>query len=153
MAACKGVVAMKRTRDERSDLFPETLPGAELVSHSFVVDGVRDSYGHPRVEARIIGLWSHDGWVVGWFAKVDKAVDEWHPRDPSRYRSYSHYPWYRLDRIPCADRFACAAGQAARGVKIVLAQMREYAADERSSAAIEELSDRIESQAQAWFME
>lgn len=132
-------------------LLPET--SNKTNDHAAVWIGVlRDKWDYPRVEVRLISSWTaKHGWRVGWFIQLDKAVDEWHPSAPGAYKRMANYPWYRLDELPSADKFEVAAGVAARAVKIVLAQMLEYAGDEYAKDEALAISDRIEAQAQAWL--
>lgn len=112
-----------------------------------------DKWNHPRIEVRLISRWtSEHAWQIGWFVRLDKALDEWHPSVPQAHLSMAHYPWYRLDELPKSTRFEIAAGTAARAVKIVLAQMREFAADDEAVADSMTISDQVESQAQAWLL-
>lgn len=137
--------------DVQLSLLPET--SREPNDHAAAWIGVlRDKWNHPRVNVRLISSWTaKHGWRIGWFVQLDSAVDEWHPSAPDAYKRIAHYPWYRLDALPNSDHFEVAAGIAARGVKIVLAQMLEYAADGLSKDEVSVISDRIETQAQLWL--
>ncbi len=132
-------------------LLPET--SSKINDQAAVWRGVLlDKWGHSRIVVRLISSWTAKiGWRVGWFVQLDNAVDEWHPSAPWEYRRMVQYPWYRLDDMPSADRFEVAAGVAARAVKIVLAQMFEYAEDGLSSEEARDISCQIEAQAQAWL--
>lgn len=137
-----------------SDLFPETLSNApHLVGttgpapkwESELVDA---KWGHPRIVVRLLPRWSTaNGWVCGWFANVDNAVDEWMPGAAVR----PNWPWYRPDTQPQSNRFEYAAASAARAVKIVLEQMIAYA-ELDAAPAVREISERIEVQARTWLL-
>lgn len=132
-------------------LLPET--GSKINDHAAEWCGVLlDKWGHPRIVVRLISSWTAKlGWQVGWFIQLDNAVDEWHPSAPNAYKRMANYPWYRLDELPNSARFEIAAGAAARAVKIVLAQMLEYAMDGQASEEAVTISHRIEAQAQTWL--
>lgn len=131
-------------------LFPEH---PELNNHAACWTGkLRDKWKYPRIEVRLISMWTHKhGWQIGWFARVDQALDEWHPQSPTAYLRTANYPWYRPDSMPSSNRFEMAAGSAARAVKIVLAQMKEYTTDGDNAADLVTVSENIEAQAQAWL--
>lgn len=138
---------------ETGDLFPETAGTlAEAAAPSWT-GAELDRWGHPRVIARLIPEWSERrGWVCGWFAQVDQALDEWHPGAADKHLRLAHYPWYRLDELPNSPRFAIAAGVAARALKIVLEQMASYAEDGDAAQDIRTVQEQIETQARAWLM-
>ena len=137
---------------ENAELFPETAGGlAHAVVPSWTGTEL-DRWGHPRVTARLVPEWSERcGWVCGWFAQVDQAVDEWHPGAPDKHLRLAHYPWHRLDELPNSPRFAIAAGVAARALKIVLEQMVSYTDDPATVTDIRKVQELIETQARAWL--
>lgn len=141
----------KHRGEVQLSLLPETC--SKTNDQAAVWSGeLLDKWGYPRVEVRLISSWTAtQGWQVGWFVKLDGAVDEWHPSAPAAHKRMSNYPWYRLDKLPNSERFEVAAGVAARALKIVLAQMLESAADGQARDEATTLSERIEVQAQAWF--
>ncbi len=106
------------------------------------------SYGYPRVEARLIIKWNDrtGRWSAGWFCKVDSCVDEWMPETEPR----PGWPWYRPTEQPNSAQLELAAGSAARAAKIVLEQFLGYVAPD-CHAALRAISDRMETQAQAWL--
>jgi len=135
-----------------STLFPELDAIDKPALHEWSGRSV-NKYGSPRVHVRILAIWhQHHGWMAGWFAQVDKALDEWHPSNPNAWRAHpGPYPWYRLDELPRSRQHDIAAGNAARAVKIVLEQMKAYAEDEAATQDTQQLQDDIERQARAWL--
>lgn len=133
-------------------LFPETETTATAPAEAVSWQGPSlCKYGLPLVTVRLLPAWSpSEGWRIGWCAQVGKCVDEWHPAAPNRHREHPSYPWYRLDEMAASDRFAIAAGSAARALKIVLEQMLGYAEPELR-AEVHELQEAIERQAQDWL--
>lgn len=74
-------------------LWPETNGAVNSHAASWVSDLV-DRWESPRVEVRLVSRWTTlAGWEVGWFARVDGAMDEWHPAAPDAYRLVSNFPW------------------------------------------------------------
>jgi hypothetical protein len=138
---------------ETGELFPETAGGALQTRAPEWVGTARNRWGHPRVTARLVPEWDdHQGWKCGWFAQVDQAADEWHPRNPDAHRRLANYPWHRLDELPTSPRFATAAAIAARALKIVLEQMASYAEDGEAAQDIRTVQEQIETQARAWLV-
>jgi hypothetical protein len=97
------------------DLFPETMANAPQLERAFQ-GKLFDTWGHARVSVRLIGMWStaDEGWRVGWFVQLDRAVDEWHPAAQDRHKSMAQYPWYRLGELPRSGRFDVAAANSGR---------------------------------------
>lgn len=133
-------------------LWPEAGGAIDNQAACWMSDLV-DKWNCPRVEVRLISKWtSAVGWEVGWFARLDGALDEWHPSAPAAHRRINNFPWYRLDILPSSTQLAVASSVAGRAVKIVLAQMLEYASDVAGANAAREISERIESQARSWLL-
>lgn len=135
------------------DLFPETVTAPADMKPVEWNGSMLDKYGHPRATVRLIPVWhQHQGWVVGWFAMLDKALDEWHPANPNAWRQLATYPWHRLDEMPRSRSYAVACGQAARGVRLVVAQLQNYCGQDLLPDVVQ-LQDQIEDQARAWLCE
>ncbi|WKB50556.1 hypothetical protein [Eleftheria terrae] len=134
------------------ELFPETQERQEPVRFKWC-GGVKDTWGHPRVEVHLMGLWfCTEGWRVGWMVRLDKALDEWYPGDPHRHAKYRDYPWYRLETMPTSTQLVLASAAAARAAKIVLAQMTAYSVDQAGVDDANRLSMEIEDQARRWLL-
>lgn len=133
-------------------LFPETECMAVAPDQAITWAGTSlCKYGHPMVNARLVPAWTPaKGWTIGWFVQVGDCVDEWHPSAPDKHKLHLAYPWYRLDELPTSTRFAIAAGNATRALKIVLEQMLGYA-DPKLHAEVRELQQHMERQAQDWL--
>lgn len=137
---------------DTAQLFPETADAQAAPALEWRSTGALNQWGDPRVTVRLLPTWSEaDGWRCGWFAMLDRALDEWHPGNPDAWRQHAHYPWHRLAEMPTSRQLAVAAGNAARGVRIVLQQMLEYAEDPQGAQAAVEVSDQIERQAREWL--
>lgn len=135
-----------------TDLFPETIDDTAVEQVEWA-GSTLCKYGHPLVRVRLISVWhQHQGWQVGWFAQVDNAVDEWHPKAPRNWKQHATYPWYRLEEMPTSKRYGIACGNAARAVKIVLEQMKGYCGDAGALADVTRLQDQIEVAARAWLL-
>lgn len=134
------------------DLFPETQPKATPITTEWQGKTL-DKWGSPRITVRLIATWREpEGiWLCGWFVMLDRALDEWHPGAPDKHKAHASYPWYRTDVLPCSKHFDIAAAQAARGAKIVLAQMLPYAVDAEILADADEVSQTLERQAREWL--
>lgn len=134
-----------------TDLFPETATSASEPATVEWHGKLLDKWGGPRATVRLITSWhQHKGWVVGWFAALDTAVDEWHPANPNAWRQHAQHPWYRLDEMPCSASYGVACGSAARAVKICMEQMKAYCQPDLV-ADVTELQHQIEVQAMAWL--
>lgn len=132
-----------------ADLFPETQ-GAEPAPPAWH-GKLLNKWGDPRLTVRLIPVWDDGiGWACGWFAHADSCADEWTPHAPDAWRVHSHYPWHRPALMPGGRELAVALGSAAREVRIVLAQFRDYA-DADLHADLAAVSDAIEVQARAWL--
>lgn len=139
------------------DLFPETLTEQSSIAlHAETTQWKGISvckWGHPRIEARLIPAWdAANGWTVGWLAHAENCLDEWHPSNPDAWRAHSGYPWYRMDEMPSSAFHSVACGSAARGLRMVLEQflMSGYMSPDLHAEA-RDISNQIESQAQAWL--
>ena len=134
-----------------ADLFPETIEMVKETNAPAWTGVSVDKWQHHRVNARLVPAWSAaQGWQIGWFAQVDKCMDEWHPGAPTKHLQIANYPWYRLDELPSSNRFAIAAGSAARALKIVLEQMLGYVEPELH-AEVHAMQEQIERQARDWL--
>lgn len=135
------------------DLFPETATSTTEPATVEWSGTMLNKYGSPRATVRLITTWhQHQGWVVGWYAMLDKALDEWHPANPDYWRQRANYPWHRLNEMPRSASYAIACGQAARGVRIVMEQMKGWCEPDLL-LDVAQLQDQIEAQARAWLCE
>lgn len=134
-----------------ADLFPETIELTKATNAPTWSGSMLDRWGAPLIVTRLVPAWSPaHGWQVGWYAQVDKCVDEWHPNAATKHLQLANYPWYRLDELPSSRSFAIAAGTAARAMKIVIEQMLSYV-DQALHDEVHQVQDAIERQAQAWL--
>jgi len=130
------------------DLFPETK-GEQPKPVKYTSSGVQDEWGYERVEVRLVPRWdAMTGlWLVGWVAKADGALDEWIAgRVPA-----PNWPWYRLDETPQGRSLNVATAMAARAVKIVLEQMKQYV-EQALVLAITGVQEQLEADARRWLM-
>ena len=135
------------------DLFPETQ-GDSSSAHTQWVGDLRDEWGHPVTVLRLIPSWdTRKGWICGWFLQVGTAVDEWHPNCPDAHKTYTNYPWYRLDAMPSSRTLAIAAAVATRAARIVLEQMLPYATSQDHIAEVRATQDAAETRARHWLCE
>lgn len=130
------------------DLFPETK-GEQPAPLMYASAGVQDKWGYERLDVRLVPRWDAATglWLVGWFAKADGAMDEWIATRPTP----PGWPWYRLDEMPSARNMDVAAAIAARAVKIVLEQMKQYV-DLDLWPAIVVVQERLEVDARRWLL-
>jgi hypothetical protein len=129
------------------DLFPETK-GEQPAPIKYTTQGVQDKWDYERVEVRLVPRWepSTGLWLVGWLAKADGALDEW-----IAGRVPANWPWYRLDETPQSRSLDMANAVAARGVKIVLEQMKQYV-DRDLWPHVTGIQERLEADARRWLM-
>jgi hypothetical protein len=135
------------------DLFPETTQTQPITIDAGNWQGqmVDPKWGHPLIDIRLLPVWS-EIWTVGWFIQCGQCVDEWHPANPNRWKTHRAYPWYRTDDMPQGKQLAVAMANAARSVKLVLAQMQTWCPPEMHDD-VTRVSDAIEAQAQQWLHE
>jgi hypothetical protein len=132
---------------EVADLFPETLGGA--VVRTFESSLQCEKWGHPLAVVHLRPQWNaiKGEWVVGWFCHVQKAsADEWLPGQ----QTPAKWPWYRPNSQPSGKDLDVACAVAARAVKIVLSQIKEYAHADAANA-VTELIERLELEARRWL--
>ncbi|MBC3871765.1 hypothetical protein [Undibacterium oligocarboniphilum] len=131
-----------------ADLFPETVNGVVPVRR-FESTLCDPKWGNPRALAELRPQWnaSSGEWVIGWFCFVEKAsADEWlHGQNTPQ-----SWPWYRPGSQPNGKELDVALAVAARALKIVLTQIKEYAQPEAAKAA-DELIERLETEARKWL--
>lgn len=131
-----------------TDLFPETL-GGTVPTRRFESTLCDQKWGSPLALAELRPYWNMSAgeWVIGWFCFVEKAsADEWlHGQQPP-----NNWPWYRPGSQPSGKELDVAFAVAARALKIVLTQIKEYAQPEAAKAA-DELIERLETEARKWL--
>lgn len=129
------------------DLFPETFGDAPAPVEYESTD-MRDKWGWPRVTVRLVPSWDAQAglWSVGWFCKIDGAMDEHLPTKPTP----AGYPWYRPDSFPQGKSLDVAKAIAARAVKIVMEQALGYV-DRDIWPATKDAQERLERDAQRWL--
>lgn len=139
------------------DLFPETTDEAGVIPDQPVWRGqLLDQYGHHRLEVHLLPAWRPELglYVCGWYAQVNRCIDEWHPGMPLRHRSWPTYPWHRTDDMPSGRCLNIAKANALRGVNIVLAQMAAHeGADDAVCAEVAALVVDLASLTQQWLKE
>jgi hypothetical protein len=135
------------------DLFPETIQAQPINIEAGQWQGqmLDPKWQQPLIEIRLLPVWS-ELWTVGWFIQCGNCVDEWHPRNPKAWRAHSSYPWHRIDQMPQGLHLATGMANAARAVRLVLAQMITWCPPEMH-ADITQVSDAIEAQARQWLHE
>lgn len=131
---------------EVTDLFPETLGESAPVLYESA--DALDKWGYARVVVRLIPKWSEATglWTVGWFCRVDRAVDEWVPGASIA----ANWPWYRTDHQPTSRHFAIACAIAARAVKIVIEQMLAHVGPDIAGPA-RDIEGLLETQVRCWL--
>jgi hypothetical protein len=139
------------------DLFPEAAtPEATIPDQPFWRGTLVDNHGHPRVELRLLAAWqpAHGTYVCGWYAQVNRCVDEWHPAVPNRHKSWPEYPWHRTPELPGGRTLRVAQANALRQANHVLAQMAQHEAHDAPVAAeVHELVQQLALLTQQWLME
>lgn len=132
---------------QAADLFPETLGGRVAVRQ--FGSTLKCKYNYPLAVAELRPHWDEQAgyWVVGWFCHVSGAsADEWNIGKDTR----ANWPWYRPNSRPSGKDLDVACAIAARALKIVLTQIKEYAQSDASTAA-NELIDQLEQSARKWL--
>lgn len=130
------------------DLFPETK-GQQPEPVKYSSQGVQDQWGYERAFVRLVPRWDEATglWLVGWVAKADGALDEWIAgRAP-----LPRHPWYRPDDQPQGKSLDVGLAIAARAVKIVLEQFKQYIEIELHPV-VTELQEQLEVDARRWLV-
>ncbi len=130
------------------DLFPETL-GHEVPVRRFESSQKTDKWNSPLAIVELRPKWdAEEGkWIVGWFCFVHQAsADEW----MHGQKTPETWPWYRPGSQPSSLELEVALAVAARAIRIVLTQIKEYARPEGAAAA-DELIERLENEARRWL--
>lgn len=131
-----------------NDLFPETL-GGPVLPVRFDSSLLCEKYQTPLAAAEFRPLWDDKNgvWTIGWFCYVCRAsADEWIVGKETP----ADWPWYRPASPPTGRDLNVALAVAARAMKIVLAQIKQYGRPKAAKAA-DELIDVLELQARRWL--
>lgn len=131
-----------------ADLFPETL-GESVPVCRFESTLRTQKWNSPLAIAELRPKWnaSTGEWLVGWFCFIHKAsADEW----MHGQQTPNDWPWYRPGTQPAGKELDVALAVAARALRIVLTQIKEYAQPEAATAA-DELIERLETEARRWL--
>lgn len=138
------------------DLFPETsLADAAIPDGPSWHGALVDDYGHHRLELRLLPAWRPEQglYVCGWYAQVNRCIDEWHPALHTRHQLWQQYPWYRTPEMPSGRTLAVAQANALRTVNLVLTQMAQHEAhDVAVGAEVRQLVDQLATLTQQWLM-